>query len=93
MGNGGDIMTLQPLADRLVAKPLEAQEKTTSGFYVPDSAKEKPQMGTVVAVGKEVKEIKVGDHVVYSQYKPDQVKIDGDELMIMKEEDVLAIAK
>ena len=86
-------MTLQPLADRLVAKPLEAQEKTSSGFYVPDSAKEKPQIGAVVAVGKEVKEVKVGDHVVYSQYKPDQVKVDGDELMIMKEEDVLAIAK
>lgn len=86
-------MTLQPLADRLVAKPLEAQDKTSSGFYVPDSAKEKPQMGEVVAVGKEVKEIKVGDRVVYSQYKPDQIKVDGDELMIMKEEDVLAIAK
>ncbi len=86
-------MKLQPLADRLVAKPLEAQDKTASGFYVPDTAKEKPQMGEVVAVGKEVKEIKVGDHVVYSQYKPDTVKIDGDELMIMKEEDVLAIAQ
>jgi chaperonin GroES len=86
-------MKLQPLADRLVAKPLEAQEKTSSGFYVPDSAKEKPQMGEVVAIGKEVKEVKVGDHIVYSQYKPDQVKIDGDELMIMQEKDVLAIAK
>jgi chaperonin GroES len=86
-------MKLQPLADRLVAKPLEAQDKTSTGFYVPDSAKEKPQMGEVVAVGKEVKEVKVGDHIVYSQYKPDQVKVDGDELMILKEEDVLAIAK
>lgn len=86
-------MKLHPLADRIVAKPLEAQEKTTSGFYVPDSAKEKPQMGAVIAVGKEVKEIKVGDHIVYSQYKPDAVKVDGDELMIMKEEDVLAVAK
>ena len=86
-------MKLQPLADRLVAKPLEAQDKTSSGFYVPDSAKEKPQMGEVVAVGKEVKEVKVGDHIVYSQYKPDQVKVDGDELMILKEEDVLAIAQ
>jgi chaperonin GroES len=84
-------MKLQPLADRLVAKPLEAQEKTTSGFYVPDSAKEKPQMAEVVAVGKEVKEIKVGDKVVYSQYKPDTVKVDSQELMIMKEEDVLAV--
>ncbi len=86
-------MKLQPLADRLVAKPLDAQEKTTSGFYVPDSAKEKPQIGEVVAVGKDVKEITVGDNVVYSQYKPDTVKVDGEELMIMKEEDVLAIAK
>ena len=86
-------MKLQPLADRLVAKPIEAQEKTSSGFYVPDTAKEKPQIGEVVAVGKEVKEVKVGDQVVYSQYKPDAVKVDGDELMIMKEEDVLAIAK
>jgi chaperonin GroES len=86
-------MTLQPLADRLVATPLEAQEKTTSGFYVPDSAKEKPQLASVVAVGKEVKEIKVGDTIVYSQYKPDTIKLDNDELMIMKEEDVLAVAK
>lgn len=86
-------MKLQPLADRLVAKPLEAQDKTASGFYVPEAAKEKPQMGEVTAVGKEVKEIKIGDHIVYSQYKPDTVKVDGDELMIMKEEDVLAIAK
>ena len=86
-------MQLQPLADRLVAKPLEAQEKTTTGFYVPDSAKEKPQMAEVVSVGKEVKEIKAGDHIVYSQYKPDTVKIDNQEMMIMKEEDVLAVVK
>ena len=86
-------MKLQPLADRIVAKPLEAQAKTSSGFYVPESAKEKPQMGEVVAVGKEVKEIKTGDKIVYSQYKPDTVKVDGNELMIMKEEDVLAIVK
>jgi chaperonin GroES len=86
-------MTLQPLADRVVAKPLEAQDKTSSGFYVPESAKEKPQMGEIVAVGKEVKEVKVGDHVVYSQYKPDTVKVDGVDMLIMKEEDVLAIAK
>ena len=86
-------MKLQPLADRLVAKPLEAQAKTSSGFYVPDSAKEKPQMGEVTAVGKEVKEIKIGDKIVYSQYKPDQVKVDGDDLLIMKEEDVLAVVQ
>ena len=86
-------MKLKPLADRIVAKPLEAQEKTSSGFYVPDTAKEKPQIGEVVAVGKEVKEIKVGDQVVYSQYKPDTVKVDGNDLLIMKEEDVLAVAE
>ncbi len=86
-------MTLQPLADRVVAKPLEAQDKTSSGFYVPDSAKEKPQMGEIVAVGKEVKEVKVGDHVVYKQYGPDTIKVDGQDMLIIKEEDVLAIAK
>lgn len=86
-------MKLQPLADRLVAKPLEAQAKTASGFYVPDSAKEKPQIGEVIAVGKDVKEIKVGDQIVYSQYKPDNIKAGNDELMIMKEEDVLAVVK
>lgn len=86
-------MKLQPLADRLVAKPVEAQAKTSSGFYVPDSAKEKPQVGEVIAVGKDVKEIKVGDQVVYSQYKPDTVKVDGQDTLIMKEEDVLAIVQ
>ena len=86
-------MKLSPLADRLVAKPLEAQAKTSTGFYVPESAKEKPQIGEIVAVGKEVKEVKIGDRIVYSQYKPDTIKVDGDELMIMKEEDVLAIVK
>lgn len=86
-------MKLSPLADRLVAKPLEAQAKTSTGFYVPESAKEKPQIGEIVAVGKEVNEVKIGDRIVYSQYKPDTIKVDGDELMIMKEEDVLAIVK
>lgn len=86
-------MKLQPLADRIVATPVEAQEKTSTGFYVPDSAKEKPQVGKVVAVGKEVKEIKAGDQVVYSQYKPDTIKIDGQDTLIMKEEDVLAVVQ
>jgi len=86
-------MSLQPLADRLVARALEAEAKTTSGFYVPDSAKEKPQMAEVVAVGKDVAEVKVGDTIVYSQYKPDVIKVNDKELMIMKEEDVLAVAK
>lgn len=86
-------MKLHPLADRLVAKPLEAQEKTSSGFYVPDSAKERPQIGEVIAVGKDVKEIKVGDNIVYKQYGPDTIKVDNQDLLIVKEEDVLAVAK
>lgn len=86
-------MKLQPLADRLVAKPLEAQEKTSSGFYVPDSAKEKPQVGEVIAVGKDVKEIKVGDQVVYEQFKVETIKVDGQETLIMKEENVLAVVQ
>lgn len=86
-------MKLHPLGERLVARPLEAQDKTASGFYVPDSAKEKPQMAEVIAVGKEVKEVKAGDTVVYSQYKPDTIKVNDQELMIMKEEDVLAVVK
>ncbi|HVE80537.1 MAG TPA: co-chaperone GroES [Candidatus Dormibacteraeota bacterium] len=86
-------MKLQPLADRLVVKSLEAEAKSASGFYIPESAKEKPQIGEVVAVGKDVKEIKIGDKIVYSQYKPDAVKVGSDELLIMKEEDVLALAR
>jgi chaperonin GroES len=86
-------MKLQAIADRLVVKPIEAQAKTDTGFFVPDSAKEKPQMGEVISAGKDVNYVKVGDKVVYSQYKPDTVKVDGQELMIMKEEDVLAIAQ
>lgn len=86
-------MKLQPLADRIVATPVEAQEKTSSGFYVPDSAKEKPQVGEVVAVGKEVKEIKVGDQVVYEQFKTESLKADGQDILIMKEENVLAVVQ
>lgn len=84
---------ITPLADRVVLKPVAAEEKTASGIMLPESAKEKPEQGKVVAVGKDVKEVKEGDTVLYSKYGPTEVKVSGEEFMIVKEEDVLAIVK
>lgn len=84
-------MTLQPLADRLVAKPVEAETKTASGFMIPESGKEKPQMAEVIAVGKEVKEVKAGDRILYAKYGPTEVNVDEATLLLLKEEDVLAV--
>ena len=86
-------MKLQPLADRIVMEQLDAEEKTASGIVLPDSAKEKPKMAKVLAVGKDVKEVKAGDTVLYKSYGPDDVKVDGSEYLIGKEEDLLAIVK
>lgn len=86
-------MKLQPLADRIVAKAVEAEAKTASGILLPDQAKDKTQVGEVLAVGKEVKEVKVGDRIVHSEYGPNRIKVDGEELLIVKEEDVLAVVK
>ena len=95
-------MGLKPLADRIVVKSLEANEETKSGIVVPDSAKEKPQEGKVIAVGTgrliddgEVKplEVKNGDRVLYGRYAGNEVTIEGDEYLILREEDVLAIVK
>ena len=96
-------MKLQPLADRIIVKPLEAEEKTKGGIVLPDTAKEKPQEGEVVAVGKGKKledggvqalEVKVGDRILYGKYSGTEVSIkDGKEYLIMREEDVLAIVK
>lgn len=86
-------MKLQPLADRIVAKAVEIEAKSASGILLPDSAKEKPQLGEVLAVGKEVKEVKTGDHILYSKYGPNEVKVDGQGLLLIKEEDVLAVVK
>lgn len=86
-------MKLKPLADRIVAKSLEAEAKTKSGIYIPDTAKEKPQMGEVVAVGKDVKEVKVGNKILYTKYGPNEVKVGADDLLVMKEEDVLAVVE
>jgi chaperonin GroES len=90
---------LQPLADRLVVKPIEAEEKTKAGIYLPDTAKEKPQEGKVVAVGpgrlsedgkRIAMEVKVGDIVVYSKYGGTEIKVEDEELIILRESDILA---
>ena len=84
---------ISPLADNIVAKSEEASTKTASGLYVPDSATEKPKIAKVVAVGKSVKELKVGDRIVYKSYSTTEVKVDSEEFIIVKEEDVLATVK
>ena len=86
-------MSLQPLADRIVLEQVESEEKTSSGIILPDSAKEKPEQAKVVAVGPDVKELKTGDMVLYTKYGPNEVKVDGKEYLVVKEEDVLAILK
>lgn len=86
-------MNLQPLADRVVAKNIEAEAKSAAGILLPESAKEKPQAGEVLAVGKDVKEVKTGDKILYAKYGPTEVKVDGEELLLLKEEDVLAIVR
>lgn len=95
-------MAIQPLGDRVLIKPLEAQEKTKGGIVLPDTAKEKPQEGKVVAVGKgrvseEGKlaplEVKVGDKVLYGKYSGTEISVEGEEYLIVKEEDILAIVK
>ena len=93
-------MALKPLADRIVVKTLDAQEKTKSGLVLPDSAKEKPQEGKVIAVGPgrlldegTVKslEVKNGNRVLYGKYSGSEVSIEGEDYLILREEDVLAI--
>jgi len=86
---------IKPLADRVVVKPLEAQEKTVSGIIIPDSAKEKPQRGTVMAAGPGTKdekmEGKVGDVVLYGKYAGTEINLNGKDYLIMKQTDILAI--
>lgn len=86
---------LKPLADRVLIKPSPAEEKTASGIIIPDTAKEKPLQGEVVAVGngkpEEPLTVKVGDKVMYGQYSGTEVKLDGDTYLIMRESDVYGI--
>jgi chaperonin GroES len=84
---------LQPLGDYVVAVGEEAKAKTASGIYLPEQAQEKPKTAKVVAVGKETKQIKVGDRIVYKTYSTTDVKIGKDEYILVKEEDVLATVK
>lgn len=94
-------MKLRPLGDRVVIKKVEAEETTKSGIVLPGTAKEKPQMAEVIAVGpggvvdgKEVKmEVKVGDKVIFSKYSGNDVKIDGEEYTILRQDDILAIVE
>ena len=96
-------MNIHPLADRIIVKPLDAEEKTKGGIVLPDTAKEKPQEGKVVAVGKgklsdEGKvvplELKEGDRILYGKYSGSEITTkEGDELLIMREEDVLAVVR
>jgi chaperonin GroES len=81
---------IKPLADRVVAAKEEARTQTASGIYLPDTAKEKPAYAVVEAIGPDVKGIKKGDKIVYKDYTATELKVDGKEYLIMKEEDVLA---
>ena len=88
-------LKIKPLADRVLVEPLEAETKTASGIIIPDTAKEKPQKGNIVAVGPGTKDdpvtVKVGDSVLYGKYSGTELKLDGKNYLIMRESDVLAI--
>ena len=93
-------MNLKPLGDRIVVKPSEQEEQTASGIFLPETAKEKPQQGSIIAVGPGVRndagdrvamDVAEGDTVLYAKYAGTTIKVEGDELLILKESDVLAI--
>jgi chaperonin GroES len=85
----------KPLADRVLVEPAPAEQKTASGIIIPDTAKEKPLKGTVIAAGKGKKDepmnVKVGDEVLYGQYSGTEIKLDGKSLLIMRESDIYGI--
>ena len=93
------VVKLHPMGDRLVVKPTQSEEKTKSGIYIPDTAKEKPQEGKVIAVGpgkmtdegKSIPmDVEVGDIIIYAKYGGSEIKLDEEELIIMRESDILA---
>ena len=95
-------MNLKPLGDRIVVKPSEQEEQTSTGIFLPETAKEKPQQGKVEAAGPGARkengdraemEVKVGDTVLYAKYAGTSIKLDGQEVLILKETDVLAIVE
>ena len=95
-------MKIRPLHDRIIVKRLEEERKTASGIVIPDTAAEKPDQGEVKAVGKGKKtdegkvipiDVKVGDRVLFGKYSGQTVKVDGDELLVMREEDLFAVVE
>ena len=88
-------VNIKPLADRVLVEPAAAEEKTASGLYIPDTAKEKPQKGVVIAVGNGNKDepltVKVGDTVLYGKYSGTELSVDGNDYLIMRESDIFAI--
>ena len=88
---------IQPLADRVLVRPAAAEEKTVGGIIIPDSAKEKPLRGEVLAVGNGTKDeemiLKAGDQVLYGKYAGTELELDGDKFLIMRQSDVLAVLK
>ena len=88
-------LNIKPLADRVLVEPAQAETKTASGIIIPDTAKEKPQKGTIVAIGNGTKDepltVKVGDSVLYGKYAGTDLKLEGKNYLIMRESDVLAI--
>ena len=88
-------LNIKPLADRVVVEPAAAEEKTAGGIIIPDTAKEKPQRGTVIAVGPgkpdEPTTVKVGDTVLYGKYSGTELQLEGQDYMIMRESDILAV--
>jgi chaperonin GroES len=90
-------MKIQPLADRVLVEPLEAETKTAGGIIIPDTAKEKPQKGKVAAIGKGTKDepmsVAVGDEVIYGKYSGTEVQIDGKDYLIMKASEIYGVLK
>ncbi|MGC2423139.1 MAG: co-chaperone GroES [Nitrospirota bacterium] len=84
-------MGFKPLGDRIFVKYMEEVERTAGGLFIPDAAKEKPQRGKVEAVGKEVKEVKTGDIILFDKYSGSKISIDNEDYLIVKEEEVLGV--
>ena len=90
-------LKITPLADRVIISPDDAEEKTASGIIIPDTAKEKPQKGTIVAIGsgkpEEPLTVKVGDTVLFGKYAGNEVKVEGEEVIVMREEDIMGVVE
>ncbi|MFR9620546.1 MAG: co-chaperone GroES [Rikenellaceae bacterium] len=90
-------MRVKPLSDRVLVLPAEAEERTAAGLFIPDSAKEKPLEGTIVAAGPGTADIKmevaVGDHVMYGKYAGQEISVDGVDYLMMKQSDIMAVVE